>query len=146
MALTPDLVPILTKIDTDILAATRPLPLPVGQITNSLFIDSTAVTPKFAKIAVSSSGANAIVALVASKKIRVLAVAIVANAAVNVKWQSHVTPTDLTGLSYFGAQGDGEVLPFNPVGWFETIAGEALDLNLSAAVAVGGHITYIEVS
>jgi hypothetical protein len=51
----------------------------------------------------------------------------------------------LTGLSYFAAAGDGEVLSFNPVGWFETVAGEALDINLSGAVAVGGHLTYVEV-
>lgn len=102
------------------------------------------LTPKFAKIVASSSGATTIVALVATKKIRVLAYKVIANAAVNVKWQSHVTPTDLTGLSYFAAN-CGEVLPYNPLGWFETISGEALDINLSGAVAVGGHLTYIEV-
>lgn len=131
-----------------------PVALPDDQSTLAVAQDTsrvvngtsgTVLTPKFAAIAASSSGANTVVSAVTSKKIRVLAAKLVANAAVNAKWQSHDTPTDLTGLSYFGAQGDGEVLPFNPVGWFETVAGEALDINLSGAVAVGGHITYVEV-
>jgi hypothetical protein len=106
-------------------------------------VSGAALTPLFAKIVASSSGATTVISAVSGKKIVVLAMAISANAAVNVKWQSHVTPTDLTGLLYCGGQGDGEVLPFNPVGWFETVAGEALDINLSAGTAVGGHITYV---
>jgi hypothetical protein len=111
-----------------------------AQISNS----GTQLTPKYAVITASSSGATTIVAAVTSKKIRVIALKLVANAAVNVKWQSHVTPTDKTGLSYLAANG-GEVLPANQWGWFETITGEALDINLSGAVAVGGHLTYVEV-
>ena len=74
-------------------------------------------------------------------KICVIGAKLMAAGSVNAKWQS--AATDLTGLSYLVA-GGGEVLPHNPAGWFETVAGEALNLNLSAAVAVGGHITYIE--
>lgn len=105
---------------------------------------STALTPKFKAITASSSGATTIVALVAAKKIRVVSWSLVCNAAVNVKWQSHVTPTDLTGLYYFAANG-GISVPFSPVGYFETIAGEALDINLSGAQAVGGVLCYVEV-
>lgn len=112
--------------------------------TSQVFSGTTALTPKFAVITASSSGATTIVSAVSSKKLRVLALNLIANAAVNVKWQSHVTPTDKTGLAYLGANG-GYILPFNPVGWFETVSGEALDINLSGAVAVGGHLTYIEV-
>jgi hypothetical protein len=112
--------------------------------TDTIYNGSTALTPKFATITASSSGATTIVALVASKKIRVLSMALTANAAVNAKWQSHTTPTDKTGLFYLGAQG-GFVLPYNPKGWFETVAGEALDINLSGAVAVGGMLSYVEV-
>jgi hypothetical protein len=111
--------------------------------TDKMFAGTTALTPLFAPIAVSASGDNSIVALVSSKKIRVLALKITANGAVNAKWRS--STNDKTGLSYFAAAGDGEVLPFNPVGWFETNAGEALQVNLSAAVAVGGHVTYVTV-
>ena len=99
------------------------------------------VTDLRATIAVSSSGANQIVAAVPAKIIVVRAVLLVANAAVNAKWQSHVTPTDITGLAYLAANG-GYVLPYYAGGYFQTVAGEALDLNLSGAVTVGGFIVY----
>jgi hypothetical protein len=110
----------------------------------SLYMAGVALTVKFAKIVASASGATTIVAAVTSKKIRVIELRISASAAVNVKWQSHVTPTDLTGLAYYAANG-GEVMPKSEYGWFETVAGEALDINLSAAVAVGGSLAYVEV-
>lgn len=112
--------------------------------TDAIMTSLTALTPKFAKIVASASGATTIVAAVAAKKIRVLSWQVVCNAANNVKWQSHVTPTDLTGLHYFAING-GVVATFSPIGYFETIVGEALDINLSAAQAVGGSLVYIEV-
>lgn len=111
-----------------------------GSISNA----GTALTPKFAKIAASSSGDNTIVAAVTSKKIRVLAAVLMSNGTVNAKFQSGASGTDLTGLFYTVAN-TGACLPFNPVGWFETAATTLLNLNLSAAVAVGGCITYVEV-
>jgi hypothetical protein len=130
------------------------MPVP-GEIINDAYDPSThalrttglgsgASVPKFAKIVASASGATTVVAAVTSKKIRVLSYVLVANAAVNTKFQSHVTPTDLTGLEYLGSNG-GVSAGFSPAGHFETVAGEALDINLSGAVAVGGHLTYIEV-
>lgn len=101
------------------------------------------VTPKFAVIAASSSGDNTLVSAVASKKIRVLSYVLVANAAVNAKFQS-ATAGDLTGLLYCAAN-TGASSGFSPVGHFQTAANEDLQLNLSGAVAVGGHLTYIEV-
>jgi hypothetical protein len=105
---------------------------------------TTALTPKFAVITASSSGATEVVAAVTSKKIRVLRFSLSANGNVNVKFQSDNTPTDLTGLFYLTQYG-GAGAAFCPVGLFETVAGEALDINLSAAVAVGGVLTYVEV-
>jgi hypothetical protein len=112
--------------------------------TSTIYNGTAALTPKFAVIVASASGATTVVAAVTSKKIRVLRLSLVANAAVNVKFQSHATPTDKTGLYYLAANG-GWVEPFCPVGIFETIGGEALDINLSGAVAVGGCLTYVEV-
>ncbi len=112
--------------------------------TSTVYAGATACTPLFSTVVAASSGAATIIAAVGGKQIRVLALQLIANAAVNVKWQSHVTPTDITGLAYLAANG-GYVLPYNPVGWFQTISGEALDINLSASVAVGGFITYITV-
>jgi hypothetical protein len=112
--------------------------------TATIYSGTTALTPKFATITASASGATTIVAAVTSKKIRVLRWSLSSNGAVNVKWQSHVSPTDLTGLFYltqFASAGGS----YCQVGIFETISGEALDINLSGSVAVGGVLTYIEV-
>lgn len=112
--------------------------------TDAIYSGSTALTPSFATIQTSSAGATTIVPLVASKRIRVTALAVVTSAATNIKFQSHVTPTDISGLFYCALNG-GIVLPHNPVGWFQTVAGEALDINLSAANATGGCLTYVAV-
>lgn len=132
----------VNDVDT---ASGKRLPVQASHETSVISNSGTALTPKFAKISVSSSGANTIVSAVTGKKIRVLSWDCVANAAVNFKWQSHTTPTDLTGLYYMAGQGNGVARAFNPVGYFETVSGEALDLNLSAAVAVGGSLVYVEV-
>lgn len=101
------------------------------------------VTPKFKVISASSSGDNTLVSGVSNKKIRVLSYVLMANGTVNAKFQSS-TGGDITGLLYLVAN-TGASSGFSPVGHFETVAGEALELNLSGAVAVGGHLTYIEV-
>jgi hypothetical protein len=112
--------------------------------TGTVYSGTTALTPKFAIITASSSGATTVVAAVTGKKIRVLRWRVSANGSVNIKWQSHVTPTDKSGLSY-GTQYKDCGGGYCPVGHFETVSGEALDINLSAAVAVSGELTYIEV-
>lgn len=122
-------------------AGTRSFTAPAtGYVVND---DGTILTPKRAVISASSSGVNALISAVTGKKIRVLSLVLMANAAVNVKFQSHTTPTDLTGLFYLAANG-GFSVGFSPLGHFETVAGEQLDINLSGAVAVGGCLTYVE--
>lgn len=120
--------------------------LQVTAIPSTYRVDNngTLLTPKYAVISASSSGANTIVSAVASKKIRILRYSLSANGAVNAKWQSATTPTDITGLHYL-TQYSGFGASFCPVGICETVAGEALSLNLSGAVAVGGVLTYVEV-
>lgn len=112
--------------------------------TDAIMSLLTVLTPKFQKIVASTTGLTTIVAAVASRKIRVVRWSLVCSAAVNVKWQSQVGPTDLTGLHYFAVNG-GISEPYCKVGHFETIAGEALSINLSGNVPVGGSLTYIEV-
>lgn len=114
--------------------------------TSTIYNGTAALTPKFAKIAVSSSGNNNIVAAVTSKKIRVLAYNFIANGTVNAKFQSDGagTPVDKSGLKYCVAN-MGICAPFNPVGWLETDAGKTLDINLSGAIAIGGELVYVEV-
>ena len=113
--------------------------------TDAVMNGLVVLTPKFAKISVSANGDNTLVAAVSGKKIRVLAYNFIGNGAVNPKFQSGSGGTDLTGYKYIASAGGGICAPFNPVGWFETTAGVLLNLNLSAAVGVGGELVYVEV-
>lgn len=117
--------------------------------TSTIYNATTALTPKFAAISAASSGNNTLVAAVTSKKVRVLAMNLVGAAA-----QVNAYITDGAGGSAIWAgstnkaslaQYGGFVLPYNPVGWFETTASTALVLNLSGATAIGGSLTYVEV-
>lgn len=111
--------------------------------TSTVYSGTTALTPKFKKIDCSSSGNNEIVAAVTGKKIRVLAWDVSPSDVVNFKWRT--ASTDITGLYYAANAGNGVARAFNPVGYFETVSDEALNLNLSAAEAVGGSLVYVEV-
>lgn len=112
--------------------------------TKTLANGATSLTPKFAKIAAASNGNNTLVSAVALKKLRVLALTLSFSGSVNGKLQTAAGGTDLTGL-FYGAVNVVVTLPFNPLGWCETVAGELLNLNLSGATAVGGCLTYVEV-
>lgn len=101
---------------------------------------------KFAAISENTDAANELVEAVTSRKIRVLAIALMVAGAVNVTLQDDTgTPVVLIGLLPFAAAGDTFILPYNPCGWCETSSGQALDLLLSAAVAVTGCLVYQEV-
>lgn len=126
-----------SQLDTDGLAG-------ITLNTKSMLNGTATLTPKFAVINASASGNNTLVAAVTSKKLRVLAYNFIANGTVNAKFQSGASGTDLTGLKYCVANG-GICAPFNPLGWFETAAGVLLNMNLSAAIAVGGELVYLEV-
>ena len=94
-------------------------------------------------INVSASGQTALVAAVPGKKIVVTRYLIVAQGAVSPKFQS--ASTDLTGPLRLAADGnaildDVGVPTFRAL--FATNSGEALNINLSAAVAVGGYLNY----
>jgi hypothetical protein len=112
--------------------------------TSTVYNGTTALTPKFAVISASGNGNNTIVGAVALKKIRVLTWNLMSSGSVNAKWQSAAGGTDKTGLYYLIAN-TGISVPFAPTGQFETVAGELLNLNLSAGVAVGGSLVYVEV-
>ncbi len=110
--------------------------------TSSVYNGATALTPKFAKIDLAATGT--LVAAVAGKKIRVLALQMAAAGAVTVQAKSAAGGTALTGAISL-ATGVAHVLPFNPVGWFETVAAELLELALGGAVQVSGSLVYVEV-
>ena len=113
----------------------------VAQDTAAIKNGATSLTPKFAAISLAASGD--ILALVAAKKIRVVSLFLVVTSAVTVKFQSGAS-SDLTGAMPFGANG-GISLPYNPVGWFQTVSGEKLNMVLGSSVQVSGGLTYIEV-
>jgi hypothetical protein len=76
---------------------------------------------------------------------------LVAANAVNIQMMSSSTTTTTnsvwTGITALSSN-SGYVLPYNPLGWFGTSTTSAiygLYANLSAAVQVGGAITYINV-
>ncbi len=89
-----------------------------------------------------SSGPNTIISAVALRRIRVLSLWMSAASAVNGKWQSSTT-SDLTKLFYMPSSQNGIIFPHNPFGWFETVAGELLNLDLSGAVVVNVGGVYI---
>lgn len=103
--------------------------------------DTVHCLPKFAAVN-AANGDNSIVAAVAGKKIRVLSGLLVAGAIASVRFESAAGGTALTGVMVCVAS---SVLPFpfNPLGHFQTVAGEAL--SLEATADVDGWITYIEV-
>lgn len=99
----------------------------------------------FATISTSASGDTTLVAAQPGRKIRVVSYTVIAAGDVSVKFKSG--STDITGAMPLttngGAAPSGSGLaPSGFAGLFETASGEALVINLSAAVAVGGHLTY----
>jgi hypothetical protein len=96
-----------------------------------------------AAIDVNTSGSTAVVAARPGFSIIVVAYSLMSNGAVNAHWRSGSTP--ITGPAYMVEAGRGKVLPYNPKGWAATAIGEALNLHLSASVAVGGELTFVAI-
>lgn len=90
-------------------------------------------------ITLTASG-QTVVAAVAGKKIRVFAAFANAGVATNVKFQTG-SGGDLTGTLYHADKG-GAVLPQVEDGWFETLPGEALILNMTVNTSVGVQVIY----
>ena len=96
---------------------------------------------KFAPIAATASGDNEIVAAVSGKKIRVISFFMISDTAATVKFRS--ATTDISGGLPVSANGGVSADSSN--GLMETVAGAALNLNLSAVINVGGALSYVEV-
>jgi soluble cytochrome b562 len=135
----------LQSIDT----ATRMKPIqgsmkvvnPDGTSTADVNLKQTN-TILFATISASSSGDNQIVAANATKKIKLLSCALVASGTVSVKWRSGTT--DVSGTMPLVVN-SGFVLPASSPGqghYLETAVNTALNINLSGAIQVSGHISY----
>lgn len=95
---------------------------------------------QFGKVVASALGTNEIVAAVADREIYVHSIFLLTAAAVDFTFRSGAT--DISGLLVWDGASKGFVMPFNPKGWMHTKSGEPLNLNLSAAVGVGGTLQY----
>ena len=119
----------------------------VQQAIDALGSAGISYTPKFANVSAASSGDNVLVAAVSGKILRVVNVFLISAGTVN----AYFVDGGNTNLVGDGTNkialiaNSGFVLPFSPLGWFETTLSESLDINLSDTIAVVGAITYIEV-
>jgi len=114
--------------------------------TSSIYQNGTARTPVFVALDVATSGDNTLVAAAgAGNKIRVHQLLLVSAGTVNARFESGAGGTALTGQMNLVAN-TGFVLPFSPIGWFETAANTLLNLELSAAVSVDGVLAYTVVT
>jgi len=98
-------------------------------------------TVLYAPINATNSGNTQVVGAVSGKRIRVIAFAVVANATVNIKFQSGTT--DITG-SMRVVEGGGIAHAYDG-GLFQTAVGQALNINLSTNATVGGYVVYREI-
>ncbi len=98
-------------------------------------------TLKTAAISVAVSGDNTIVTAVPTKRIKVYAIKFGSTGTVSAKWKDGAV-TDLEGAMDFQAREGYTEAVTPPAFLLATSAGNALILNLSAAVAVRGRVTY----
>jgi hypothetical protein len=97
---------------------------------------------KFADIIVTGTGDTTIVAATAASVVRVVSVWLVANIAGTIVFQDGTTGDDLTGIINLPANG-GFVLPYSPVGWFETqTVNTELNMAVTTCTSVDGGIVY----
>jgi hypothetical protein len=92
----------------------------------------------------SSSGDNEAIPAAPRRRICVIGIILVAAGDVDVRLESGAGGRDLTGDISLAADGNGFVMPMAHPGlhWLECDRGVALNLNLSAAVQVGGCVVY----
>lgn len=126
-----------------VLASDQPA-VPVSLNTAAINSGTTALTPKFAQVTTSGTGDTQVVALVSGKKIRVLSYSVSFNATATVFFKTAATGTQLS-RNIYGVQYASQGQSFSPVGHFETLAGEALSINLSGTSPASVNVCYVEV-
>lgn len=137
-------------------SATNPLPvtapaatrathsIAVGLQTDAIMNGLTAITPQFfSETVVAPDTDQELVALVAAKKIRVIALVVQCGSSATTVLFESGTATRVHRVQA-GANG-GMVLPFNPTGWFETAAGSSLTCTTSAGSSTDISGVYIAI-
>lgn len=107
--------------------------------TSRVYNGTTALFPLFAVVTATATGA--VIAPVGGLIIRILSMDLVASNAMTVSWQSS-GGTTISGPQSYAANG-GIVRPFNQAGWFQTLPGEGLNINITGTGTIGGDITYV---
>ena len=110
-------------------------------MTPNVIVSTPLQTPRLTAIVNPSTATTTqVIAGAAGKKFRVLAYAAMATAANNVTFKTNTTA--VTPLWPLGANG-GIVFQENAHGWFDTVAGDDLNVTTSAATATGIYVQYI---
>jgi len=100
---------------------------------------------KFAKIISVAGDTRELVAAVTGSKIRVLSLALEQEPNASGTFQFASASTVITGVFKTISQRAYVVMPFSPAGWFETAAGEALNV-IVGGTDLGGCLVYEEVA
>ena len=119
---------------------------PSAAVTSAVYDGNTPVLPRFADVDISASGDNPVVSTASGKKVRVLAGWLtMTGTAVTIQFKSGVGGALEEPLSgaMTPSQGQTIVLPFNPVGWFETSTNVGLNIELGGAQSVDGGLVYV---
>jgi hypothetical protein len=107
---------------------------------SKVHVEGRLLDVEFAAIDQSSSGDTTVVGAVTGKTIRVLGFWTVVGGATALQWKDGAA-VDLSGS--FALATNGGCAIENQFGIMDTTNGQALILNSSAAVAVGGTVTYV---
>lgn len=116
----------------------------VSLATDAIMNNKTELTPKFARVTSAAGGDVTAIAAVTGKKLRLLGLVLSAPGGANsVRIESSTTSRLIEQIDL--ADNETVVLPFTPIGWGETVAGELMNLEISAATLVTAAIVYVEV-
>lgn len=132
-----------------LVARTNPLPVQAYLESGTVRVGSSQLTPKFAVISLAATGT--LVAAVTSKRIRVLSLLMTVDCLTGD--ETYTFKSGAGGTAITGALGDASgaaaVLVveygFSPVGHFQTVAGELLELSLVVSALARGSLCYVEV-
>lgn len=130
-------------------SVTAPLPVSTYGQSEKVFVGINSCTPIFVKVAIAAADTTIVTAK--TGKIRVLAMFLVGETGDGtVIFNSGASGTALTGTmplndcSADGAAAQGQILlPYNPMGWFETVAATLLEMECDT-VRPQGFLTYID--
>ncbi len=117
--------------------------MPSVQRSDAIFDGQQQTIPQVQYASVSFSASADLVALVASLRIRVLGLFLVASAAATLQLQSGGT-ANLSGVMSLIA-GTPLVLPVNQFGWFQTASGAKLNAVMVGTAQISGAVLYVAV-